>query len=194
MIKCFEANYPESLGVVLVHKSPWIFHSIWKIIKGWLDPVVAAKVHFTRNIEELSEFVPMDHITAELGGKDPWQYSYREPTAGENAMLKDSASRDGLLEERAAVVKEYERLTQQWLHEKPDPAMKERRMELTEKLRKGYWELDPYVRARTYYDRIGMINPEGRIQFYATEKGAALSDGAIQNGPLPAGHGEDGVD
>ena len=26
MIKCFEANYPESLGVVLVHKSPWIFH------------------------------------------------------------------------------------------------------------------------------------------------------------------------
>lgn len=28
MIKCFEANYPESLGVVLVHKSPWIFHSM----------------------------------------------------------------------------------------------------------------------------------------------------------------------
>ena len=25
MIKCFEANYPESLGVVLVHKSPWVF-------------------------------------------------------------------------------------------------------------------------------------------------------------------------
>ena len=25
MIKCFEANYPESLGAVLVHKAPWIF-------------------------------------------------------------------------------------------------------------------------------------------------------------------------
>jgi CRAL/TRIO domain len=25
MIKCFEANYPESLGAVLIHKSPWIF-------------------------------------------------------------------------------------------------------------------------------------------------------------------------
>jgi hypothetical protein len=25
MIKCFEANYPESLGVVLVHKAPWVF-------------------------------------------------------------------------------------------------------------------------------------------------------------------------
>jgi CRAL/TRIO domain len=25
MIKCFEDNYPESLGVVLVHKAPWVF-------------------------------------------------------------------------------------------------------------------------------------------------------------------------
>ena len=25
MIQCFEANYPESLGVVLVHNAPWIF-------------------------------------------------------------------------------------------------------------------------------------------------------------------------
>ena len=25
MIKCFEANYPESLGTVLVYKAPWIF-------------------------------------------------------------------------------------------------------------------------------------------------------------------------
>jgi len=25
MIKCFEANYPESLGAVLVYKAPWIF-------------------------------------------------------------------------------------------------------------------------------------------------------------------------
>ena len=27
MIKCFEANYPESLGVILIHKAPWIFSS-----------------------------------------------------------------------------------------------------------------------------------------------------------------------
>lgn len=25
MIKCFEANYPESLGAVLVHNAPWVF-------------------------------------------------------------------------------------------------------------------------------------------------------------------------
>jgi hypothetical protein len=30
MIQCFEANYPESLGVVLVHKAPWVF-------QGWFS-------------------------------------------------------------------------------------------------------------------------------------------------------------
>lgn len=28
MIQCFEANYPESLGVVLVHKAPWVFQGM----------------------------------------------------------------------------------------------------------------------------------------------------------------------
>lgn len=31
MIKCFEANYPESLGSVLVHKAPWIFQGLFLI-------------------------------------------------------------------------------------------------------------------------------------------------------------------
>jgi hypothetical protein len=25
IIKCFEANYPESLGLLLIHNAPWIF-------------------------------------------------------------------------------------------------------------------------------------------------------------------------
>ena len=28
LIKAFEAHYPESLGVCLVHKAPWIFQGI----------------------------------------------------------------------------------------------------------------------------------------------------------------------
>ena len=28
MIKCFEANYPESLGAVLVHNAPWVFQGM----------------------------------------------------------------------------------------------------------------------------------------------------------------------
>ena len=190
MIKCFEANYPESLGVVLVHKSPWIFQSIWKIIRGWLDPVVAAKVHFTKNLEELSQFVPLDHIMKDMGGKDPFTYSYVPPTKGENVQMLDTNTRDAMIERRTAVVQDYEAVTRRWLNGEAGDA-ETRRKDLTEKLRLGYWELDPYVRAKTYYDRTGIIKPGGYLDFYPSGIDARP---AVTGGPIPAGHVDDGVD
>lgn len=192
MIKCFEANYPESLGVVLVHKSPWIFNAVWKIIKGWLDPVVASKVHFTRNLDELAEFVALDHIPHEEGGKDPWTYNYVGPVSGENAKMDNDDFREKLMEGRRKVVREYEAVTQHWMHSTGSSEVVERRKALTEELRAGYWELDPYVRARTFYDRTGMIRFGGGVQFYPpTETQAApMANG----GAIPAGHTDDGVD
>ncbi|KAK4920941.1 phosphatidylinositol transfer protein csr1, partial [Elasticomyces elasticus] len=93
MIKCFEANYPESLGSVLVYKAPWIFQGIWKIIKGWLDPVVAAKVHFASNEKELAEFVPIERVPRELGGQEAWEYRYVEPSPDEDAQMRDVEAR-----------------------------------------------------------------------------------------------------
>ncbi|KAL8973343.1 MAG: hypothetical protein Q9183_000036 [Haloplaca sp. 2 TL-2023] len=167
MIKCFEANYPESLGVVLVHKSPWIFHSIWKIIKGWLDPVVASKVHFTQNLEELEQFIEKSRIIKELGGDDPFEYRYVEPKEGENEEMSDEGTRQRLLEERASVVKEYEAMTHEWIANSQDrTALQQKRNDLAERLRSGYWQLDPYVRARSIYDRIGLIGESGTIRYY----------------------------
>ncbi|MCJ1394974.1 hypothetical protein MMC18_007855 [Xylographa bjoerkii] len=184
MIKCFEANYPESLGVVLVHKSPWVFQGIWTIIKGWLDPVVASKVHFTKNIDELSQFISLPHIPTELGGEDPWTFSYPEPQPDENDKMKDNDTRQRLLEERTKVVKEFEDVTQKWIQSPPqaDAVLGQKRNSLAEQLRKGYWQLDPYLRARTWYDRTGMIKPGGTIEYYPKINGA---EGA---------HDPDGVD
>ncbi|KAN0101902.1 hypothetical protein V8E51_012412 [Hyaloscypha variabilis] len=167
MIKCFEANYPESLGVVLVHKAPWIFQGIWKIIKGWLDPVVASKVHFTNNVEEMEAYVPKPQIIHELGGAEDWTYQYVEPVPGENDTMKDTETRDKLLLAREEIVKEYEKATLEWIQGTGDQnAVKKSRNEIASKLKVDYWGLDPYVRARSYYDRVGMINPGGKIQFY----------------------------
>ncbi|KAI4187126.1 MAG: hypothetical protein L6R41_003032, partial [Letrouitia leprolyta] len=145
MIKCFEANYPESLGVVLVHKSPWIFQSIWNIIKGWLDPVVASKVHFTKNLEELERFVDKSHIIKELGGDDPWEYQYVEPRTGENERMVDESSLQRLVDERSSIVKEYENTTQEWITNSENrKVLQQKRNDLAERLRSGYWQLDPY--------------------------------------------------
>lgn len=209
MIKCFEANYPESLGAVLVHKSPWIFQGeravadppsqslliqpgIWKIIRGWLDPVVASKVHFTNNVEELEKFIPRNQIIKELGGEDPWTYQYVEPHADENKRMLDDSIRQKLLQERKAIVKDYESATQEWIRSpRSDHGSQQKRNELADKLRTGYWQLDPYVRARTLYDRTGMIREWAHVEHYNTAHSSAPP---AHNGPIPAGHGPNDLD
>ncbi len=119
----------------------------------------------------MEEFVPKSHIITELGGDEDWNYQYIEPIPGENDTLNDIATRDKLLQEREALVKDYEKATIEWIHTYSGDAtsVKAQRNELAKLLRDDYWRLDPYVRARSYYDRVGMINPGGRIQFYPSD-------------------------
>src|SRR5688500_1747619 len=116
MIKCFEANYPESLGTVLVYKAPWIFNTVWSLIRGWIDPVVAGKVHFVKAPEELENYVPKSQILAELGGDEKWEYTYIEPKEGENDIMKDDAAREAIQATRTEIVKKYEGAILSWIH------------------------------------------------------------------------------
>ncbi len=160
--------------------------------------MVASKIHFTKNVEELAEFVERSHIIKELGGDDPWTYRYVEPIAGENKLLSDGITRQRLLDERAAVVKDYETTTQQWIHDpSATDALQQKRSELTKRLRTGYWELDPYLRARSLYDRTGVIGEGGHIQYYGSPNsisGSTTTQLAIPNGPLPPEHRADDLD
>ena len=40
------------------------------IIKGWLDPVVASKVIFTKNVEDLEKIIPRECVPKELDGSE----------------------------------------------------------------------------------------------------------------------------
>ncbi|KAK4124575.1 CRAL/TRIO domain-containing protein [Parathielavia appendiculata] len=188
MIKCFEANYPECLGTVLVHKAPWIFQGIWKVIRGWLDPVVANKVHFTNSAKEMEDFIPLKHIPKDLDGEEDWTYQYVEPTEGENDRLRDTATRDRMLAARATLYKEYEAATLEWIQnpggERADE-IRARRNAIAARLREDYWNVDPYLRARSYYDRIGVLVPGGKVDWYPETKKAAGVDGT-EAAPPPA--------
>jgi hypothetical protein len=174
MIKCFEANYPESLGAVLVHKAPWVFQGIWRVIKGWLDPVVAGKVHFTNNNDDLGEFIEQSTILKELSGPNKWSYDFKEPIPGENDIMENEEAKMVLLKERESLSRNYEEVVLEWIGSAPsasrptsspsppssataDAAIRQRRDETAEQLKINYWKLDPYVRARTIYDRTGEL-------------------------------------
>lgn len=179
MIKCFEANYPESLGTVLVYKAPWVFNAVWSIVRGWLDPVVAGKVSFVKNVDELEKFVPRDQIPKELGGAEDWAYKYPEPVSGENDTMKDEASRQAIEAERTQIVSRYESTVLEWVRGGTQgSSIEERRRErdtVAEDLRQNYWKLDPYVRARTLYDRMGVISQGGQLAFYPKAAAAAAA-------------------
>jgi CRAL/TRIO domain len=200
MIKIFEANYPESLGAVLVHKSPWVFQGIWAIVKNWLDPVVAAKVHFTKSVDDLEEFVDRASIPRELGGKEEWSFRYVEPSeeeeVSEHARRRRGTGGDDdddddepamarkrqLEEERKAHVSAFQGKTFAWLlaaanrgGEGEDEAVADlaaERDRLATALSADYWALDPYIRARSLYDRLGVIGPAGVIDFYPEQRKA----------------------
>jgi len=140
---------------------------IWAIIKNWLDPVVASKIHFTRSAADLEKFIPRDRIVKELEGDEPFEWKYIEPVAGENDLMKDTATRDKIQAERDAMVQRFEESTTKWIAGE-EGAGKERD-EIAKELNENYWRLDPYVRARTVYDRVGAIGPRGGFVYSKNE-------------------------
>ncbi|KAJ5851275.1 uncharacterized protein N7529_010660 [Penicillium soppii] len=182
ILKCFEANYPESLGIMLIHNAPWVFSGIWRLIRGWMDPEIAAKVQFTNSVADLEKFIPRNQIVKEMGGAEDWSYKYIEPSAEENSSMNDTTTRDALKGERQSIGEEFLSATSTWIDaSKSKDAVKVQSSEserdyLVERLRVNYWKLDPYVRARLCLDRMRVIQDGGKIEFYPKDTPAESED------------------
>ncbi|GAB1313188.1 CSR1-phosphatidylinositol transfer [Madurella fahalii] len=172
LVQVFEARYPEYLGVVLVHNAPFIFWGVWNIIKPWLDPVIASKINFTSGNAGLARFIAQENLQKCYGGKDNWEYKYIEPVEGENERMQ-SEKKEEVQAERSELIRQFEQLSLEWVKAKPgsDDAKQKvtERRELAERLRESHWKLDPYVRARTYYHRAGVIDALGAVDFKAAK-------------------------
>jgi hypothetical protein len=155
-----------------------VTHLPQNIIKGWLDPVVASKIKFTKTTEELEQFIPRSQIIKELGGNEDWEYAYIEPAEGEDAALADTARLQCLQAERDGVVKQYEELTKAWIVADGEESgdKKGKRNELAKKLESGYWAMDKHLRGRTFYDRTGVLGPDGSVNFYPKKKEEPMED------------------
>src|SRR5256714_8052163 len=135
MIQCFEAYYPESLGILLIHKAPWVFAQVWKIISPLLDPVVASKIHFTKTERDLKDFIPQENLIEELGGKDKWKYKYILPTEEENYRMKDEVKNKKLMEIRTNLEYDFENITRKWIEDPDNEQFINERNQLKVKLR-----------------------------------------------------------
>lgn len=185
---------------MLIHNAPWVFSGlcanlpgskqvswvafpvpvprliliigIWRLIRGWMDPDIAAKVHFTNSAADLEKFIAQDQIVEEVGGNEKWTYEYVEPAPNENEKMNDTTTRDALRLERQTIGDEFLTATSAWIDasKSKDPlklqSSESERAYLAERLRVNHWRLDPYTRARTYLDRTRVIQEGGKIDFY----------------------------
>lgn len=142
-----------------------------------MDPVVASKVRFTRSISDLDEFIPRSRLPKDLGGDEDWEYTYVPPKEGENDAMQDTQTRDALMVQRMMVGVRLLGVTAAWISASKKvqasvgdeegrrglEEIKKQRAAVVEEFRANYWKLDRYVRARALIDRIGVLEPNGKV-------------------------------
>jgi len=141
------------------------------MIKPWLDPVIVSKIHFTSTNADLARFITPENLQKCYGGSDPWEYRYTGPVEGENVRMQ-SEKKDEVHAERNELIQQFELLTAKWASFDPQsPEGRQKaaeRRELAQRLGESFWKLDPYVRARTYYHRTGVID-NGVVDYQAAK-------------------------
>lgn len=157
----FEAHYPESLGIVIIHNAPWIFSTVWNIIKNWLDPGVARKIHFTKGFEDLNKHIDAEFIPVELGGKDDSDKNYDHPSEEHTRPFKVKDARYiELKKERNELHMKFLETTKKWVESANSDVSSQYlrdKIYLSYQLSDNYIELDPYVRNPGIYDRNGSL-------------------------------------
>ncbi|KAF5667220.1 phosphatidylinositol transferase [Fusarium heterosporum] len=171
LVDILETRYPETLGVVLVHNAPFVFWGVWTVIKHWLDPVVASKIHFTSGTKGLLKFIPKANLQKSYGGEDAWEYKYMEPVPTENERMQSEEKKTKIQIERQELIDQFDQLTVEWAALDGDAVanaeVPDRRDEVAQLLELNYWKLDPYIRSGTYYHRAGVVNRLGSVDFKA---------------------------
>ena len=164
ILKCLEAYYPESLQCIYVHGAPWIFKGIWTVLQPLIDPDVQAKIKFSTKAKELEEYIPASRLRTGMGGTLDWDWEYIEPIPGENDILKDTETRDAIQREWDELVDQFEQVSREWIAADGDRSQLDyRRTVLTQQLRLKYFQLRPYVRAVSIYQRAKVLRNDGLI-------------------------------
>ncbi|KAI0242900.1 phosphatidylinositol transfer protein csr1 [Massospora cicadina] len=126
---------------------------VWKIVSAMLDPVVAEKVKFV-SVKELPEYIDPSYLPESLGGTMKQEFIYVPPQPNENLKLDDVEGQRVAQKRFDEAIIDFESETRNWATStSPSP----KRDEAAARLKAAYVELDPFIRARTIYHRLGVI-------------------------------------
>jgi len=90
MIKCFEANYPESLGAVLVHKAPWVFQGVSPLENLHTASLTRYKASGRSSADGSTPSLPTRCTLPTMSRK--WRNSFPPNTFSRNSRAKKTGS------------------------------------------------------------------------------------------------------
>lgn len=176
VLNVLEKFYPECLGTLYVLNAPWLFNGFWKGLAPMLDPVVRAKMQFIKSPAEAAGVIPAERFLASLGGKANYTYKHCRYQPGENALAQDSKTYAILRARRDQAWHAYTSATQEWCRSansiKPPAqrAILDRRRLLAKKIRLSHFDMEPYYRPLTGFDRRGIVDRQGLVTWLFPQK------------------------
>lgn len=175
MVQALQSFYPEILGKCLIMEAPWIFSGFWKLVRPLLDPMVAAKIDFIK-LSDLPNYVDIERIPEEYGGKDIFKYNYTLPNVSDYPRPA-SESEAQLLLTRLEVLKTRFIESTREIHsfiarvesaeelEKLLVSHRERRDEIKRQMQLCFGQLDGRVLPKSHYHRIGVLDDEWHVDW-----------------------------
>lgn len=163
-IQILQNYYPECLGQCFVVDAPWIFHGIYKIIRGFLDPVVAAKIELIKSSEIIKYVHPSMVPKRYAGGCDPIVFKHSiDPKNGETRINPDL----DISALTCQMEKLRTKLVEMTLSQRPtdafDPEGKRASIRTDLKEMTAKWET--VILPESHYHRCGALSRDGNVNW-----------------------------
>lgn len=171
VLKILEGYYPETLAKLYIYRAPWIFQGIWKAINPLLDPEIRNKINFCNKSNEL-DVIPQYICEDTIGGDQVDVVKWVEPLPGEKEGLdRNDPKRQEMWKSYRDISRDYEEVTKKWIiSDGQDDTLNAERDLQSKRLRLKFIELEPFIRARSMYQRAGIINEDLLLQFNYKQK------------------------
>lgn len=76
LAEMLQNNYPEFLANSVTYGAPIFFWAFWHMLKPFLDPKTAAKLHIASRASDLEPLIDIENIPVSMGGRDTYEYHY----------------------------------------------------------------------------------------------------------------------
>ncbi|KAJ2883396.1 phosphatidylinositol transfer protein csr1 [Coemansia aciculifera] len=155
LVTMINESYPQTLNATIMFVNSWLFTGVWKLVRSWLDPVIAKRTFIAKDIEQLSAFVDRSQIMVDMGGELKYCYSFSYPTKEDNAQMFDVEGRQQAENALKEAVAAFEQETSAWVSGSGVNSYNAKsRTEAAASFSDAALKLDPYIRARFTSERL----------------------------------------